>query len=722
MATILNEKKSTGGSPYGYYTVTAVASNRTTYGVTISGTITCHLASSSSSLGTGGTMGLDAYLTLNGAEQTAVRIKATDTSWSGTGNHNTNYSFTINNLQPTQTSVPISFRVARTGSASSDTSKACSLKSTTCTPLEISQGVAQSVFNSITSPTTNGKFSMSITSYSGYDVLTITNGSTFTKTIGGVANNVEYDFTAEEQTALNGLFASNSSTINLTATLETFTANGGTSLGSTSKTMEVYLPDYTPTVTPSASADAITTYDRFKQYPSDLIKGLSKLELHVIMSNNYGNTYTSATCNGVAGTIRGYGATFNALDQADSYAISVTDSRGKTGTFTLDGSQYGSGVSTVQWYKGSLETTVERPSPTGNTAIVTTTVNVYDGTNLKSSALLSEDFTFTYTEAGGTPQTKYKSDFSYADGKYTCTLTGLTPTKTVSWSISGTDKIGVATNGDSDTLKIGMPVWNAYKDNSGNQTFKVNGNTEFGGDIHTDGAINQTNPSTRVGSNIVLRGTTTYPEASINVANPDGSHSYIVGYGVGGGDNFAMYSTETIRVISTIDREGRLTASGEVRGGLNNGYGQFRAAEGNYGFLIRNDGGYTYFMLTNSGDAYGSWNNLRPITIENANGNVIFNEPTTFNSENGNIAKWGSYDENSGITLDQLGDNYAAGFYCINTNGPEGNGWYYVMQNTLNRSDTNWRYQEVVLIWTYPMKKFVRCKIANVWQAWQQVW
>ncbi|WP_426770772.1 tail fiber domain-containing protein [Enterobacter cloacae complex sp. 363J6] len=50
--------------------------------------------------------------------------------------------------------------------------------------------------------------------------------------------------------------------------------------------------------------------------------------------------------------------------------------------------------------------------------------------------------------------------------------------------------------------------------------------------------------------------------------------------------------------------------------------GQFRAVAGNYGFIIRNDGGSTYFLLTNSGDPYGGWSSLRPITISNSNGVV----------------------------------------------------------------------------------------------------
>lgn len=50
----------------------------------------------------------------------------------------------------------------------------------------------------------------------------------------------------------------------------------------------------------------------------------------------------------------------------------------------------------------------------------------------------------------------------------------------------------------------------------------------------------------------------------------------------------------------------------------------FRAVSGDYGFFIRNDGLYTWFMLTNSGDQYGNWNSLRPIGINNSTGLVTF--------------------------------------------------------------------------------------------------
>ncbi|ENE52060.1 phage tail fiber repeat family protein [Escherichia coli P0302293.9] len=62
-----------------------------------------------------------------------------------------------------------------------------------------------------------------------------------------------------------------------------------------------------------------------------------------------------------------------------------------------------------------------------------------------------------------------------------------------------------------------------------------------------------------------------------------------------------------------------LRSRGEITSLSANG---LRIAYGNYGFFIRNDGGSTYLMLTASGDKFGAWNGLRPLTINNANGGV----------------------------------------------------------------------------------------------------
>lgn len=76
----------------------------------------------------------------------------------------------------------------------------------------------------------------------------------------------------------------------------------------------------------------------------------------------------------------------------------------------------------------------------------------------------------------------------------------------------------------------------------------------------------------------------------------------------------------------------------------------FRIAYGSYGFFIRNDGGNTYFMLTNSGDQMGTWNGLRPLTISNSTGQVTIGTPLvvthasglTVNSTAGDAISWGS--------------------------------------------------------------------------------
>ncbi|MGT6918744.1 tail fiber protein [Escherichia coli] len=64
---------------------------------------------------------------------------------------------------------------------------------------------------------------------------------------------------------------------------------------------------------------------------------------------------------------------------------------------------------------------------------------------------------------------------------------------------------------------------------------------------------------------------------------------------------------------------GGLTATGEIISKSANG---LRIAYGNYGFFIRNDGSSTYFMLTDSGNSLGTFNRLRPLIINNANGAV----------------------------------------------------------------------------------------------------
>ncbi len=58
-----------------------------------------------------------------------------------------------------------------------------------------------------------------------------------------------------------------------------------------------------------------------------------------------------------------------------------------------------------------------------------------------------------------------------------------------------------------------------------------------------------------------------------------------------------------------------LRMGGEIQSTAANG---FRAVQGNYGFIIRNDGANVYFMMTGNGDPWGGWNDN--YTVFNPNG------------------------------------------------------------------------------------------------------
>ena len=58
----------------------------------------------------------------------------------------------------------------------------------------------------------------------------------------------------------------------------------------------------------------------------------------------------------------------------------------------------------------------------------------------------------------------------------------------------------------------------------------------------------------------------------------------------------------------------------------------FRAIYGGYGFILRNDGNDSYFLLTNKDDEHGSWNSFRPLRVENSTGNMHIGSYTNFSN------------------------------------------------------------------------------------------
>lgn len=140
MATILSEAKSTGKDPYAYYTVNATASDRTVSTVKVKVDVTSRLSSSQSFLGKGSTMGLIGYIKLNDEEH-SITLKTTNQSWSGTTEHTASATFTVEDLEGSQSQLTdIKFRVSRTGSAADNYSQGAAMSSKNCSNLQIGVG------------------------------------------------------------------------------------------------------------------------------------------------------------------------------------------------------------------------------------------------------------------------------------------------------------------------------------------------------------------------------------------------------------------------------------------------------------------------------------------------------------------------------------------------------------------------------------------------------
>ena len=81
---------------------------------------------------------------------------------------------------------------------------------------------------------------------------------------------------------------------------------------------------------------------------------------------------------------------------------------------------------------------------------------------------------------------------------------------------------------------------------------------------------------------------------------------------------------------------GTIRTSGEIQ---STNVHAFRAVHGNYGYFIRNDGANIYHMLTNSGDQYGTYNSLRPLTISCHTGDIVIGHALTIGNSNGNVKR-----------------------------------------------------------------------------------
>ena len=105
---------------------------------------------------------------------------------------------------------------------------------------------------------------------------------------------------------------------------------------------------------------------------------------------------------------------------------------------------------------------------------------------------------------------------------------------------------------------------------------------------------------------------------------PDGS-GWTFGANTGTGDPnvFGFYHNNSKNVAFRVTSSGVTYAKNTYISEYPDG---FRIVYGKYGFILRNDGASTYFLLTNANDPYGVFNSLRPLYIDNSTGMVNFDE------------------------------------------------------------------------------------------------
>ena len=617
--TILSNKQSTSGSPYVIYTVNVTPSNRTLTTVDLSVQITAHLKNADSSLGTGSGYGIKGKLTVagqtkwfDGASGNGPIIKGTNSSWSGTGNHTTSaYSYTITGLSWNTTSLSASFYAIRT---SGNTSNAGYLKTTDCTAITIDRAAAPSTIQEIVGGggTTDYTPIIKWTPYDANFIFKIkyAYGNWSYTTPDFIRPNTTNQFPYSGYTIYGSTvapyMAGTSGTYS--ATLYTYDSSGNY-IGESSANFTVTLnaDTYKPTASISAFSDVGGIV------PSSwgiFVAGKSKLSFTVSGSrSDTGASETLSYSTSVNGkTYETTSITTDWLSSSGSAILTVTDSRGRTGSAS-------SGYSVVAYGTPDIDLIGYRAGSSGTAAgdgtyyhysISGHIQSCKNGNTEKNSV---SEIKIGYRIAGSS------SAFSYTTISVTM---GSTADNRIAFAAEGTvfgGNLSTANNYEIRVyLKDGLGIESSDSESVGAEfkllSYKADGTGIAIGKKATQSNLVEVNMDVDMNTKKLSAGrielSTTTPYIDFHYNNSTGDY--------------------TSRIIENssgkLDITGKLETYGEIRGGLNNSTGQFRAAYGNYGFFIRNDGSDTYFLLTNSGDPYGSWNGLRPMTISNATGHV----------------------------------------------------------------------------------------------------
>ena len=232
--TILNEKQSTVGGPYAFYTVEVISSERTANSVNLVIIVKSHLQNSLSYLGTGVT--ITGYLTINNISY-SIPLKASSVKWSGTTVYTANKNITVNGLSASATSITgVTFSVVNSYDNSS------SLSNTSCSNITIPVGNSVSGFSLSHNPARLG------------DTVTTTINSVapshYHKIVATAKNN-SYTFTTNARISIDLAFTASrfgswfsitSKELKVTLTMTTYDLSG-TSIGSVTQEITIIMTD-----------------------------------------------------------------------------------------------------------------------------------------------------------------------------------------------------------------------------------------------------------------------------------------------------------------------------------------------------------------------------------------------------------------------------------------------------------------------------------------------
>lgn len=129
-------------------------------------------------------------------------------------------------------------------------------------------------------------------------------------------------------------------------------------------------------------------------------------------------------------------------------------------------------------------------------------------------------------------------------------------------------------------------------------------------------ALSITAPSPGAASYMVSRDSSSSNQWYIGKGEAGSNDASFINY-KGGNNGLVLRASGRVELLTRNSQP--LTVNAEI---VSTNPDALRMAYGEYGAFWRQDNANTYLLLTNKGDPYGNYNSLRPLTINNATGNI----------------------------------------------------------------------------------------------------